>query len=80
LEWGDERRRGLMAGWPRLCVPLGPLSSTGMVKMTNAMSGGGFDSRGRRISFLAGVVLIGIGPFSDRALEASLLVRGGGLP
>lgn len=60
-----------MAGWPQLGVPLGLHSSTGMVKMTNAMSGGGFDSRGRRVSFLAGVVLIGIGLYVRlRVLES----------
>ncbi|WSA71657.1 MFS transporter [Streptomyces sp. NBC_01800] len=71
MEWGDERRSGLMAGWPRLGVPLGLLSSTGMVKMTNTMSGGGFDSWGWRISFLASVVLIGIGLYARlRVLES----------
>ncbi|WP_406435401.1 MFS transporter [Streptomyces sp. NBC_01589] len=35
------------------------------------MSGGGFDSRGRRVSFLAGVVLIGIGLYVRlRVLES----------
>ena len=71
MEWGDERRRGLMASWPQLGVPLGLLASTGMVKMTNAMSGGGFDSWGWRIPFLASVVLIGVGLYVRlRVLES----------
>ncbi|GGJ55825.1 MFS transporter [Streptomyces brasiliensis] len=71
MEWGDERRRGLMASWPQLGVPLGLLASTGMVKMTNAMSGDGFDSWGWRIPFLASVVLIGIGLYVRlRVLES----------
>jgi MFS family permease len=71
MEWGDERRRGLMASWPQLGVPLGLLASTGMVKMTNTVSGGGFDSWGWRIPFLASVVLIGIGLYVRlRVLES----------
>ncbi|GAA3811740.1 MFS transporter [Streptomyces chiangmaiensis] len=71
MEWGDKRRRGLMASWPQLGVPLGLLASTGMVKMTNAVSGGGFDSWGWRIPFLASVVLIGIGLYVRlRVLES----------
>ncbi|MDQ0988908.1 MFS transporter [Streptomyces sp. V3I7] len=61
MEWGDQRRRGLMASWPQLGVPLGLLVSTGMVKLTNSVSGDGFDNWGWRIPFLASAVLIGIG-------------------
>ncbi|MFF4508161.1 MFS transporter [Streptomyces sp. NPDC001401] len=71
MEWGSERRRGLMASWPQLGVPLGLLASTGMVKLMNAASGDGFDSWGWRIPFLASVVLIGIGLYVRlRVLES----------
>jgi MFS family permease len=62
MEWGSRRRRGLMASWPQLGVPLGLLASTGMVKlMSGTVSGDAFDSWGWRVPFLASVVLIGIG-------------------
>ncbi|GAA3806405.1 MFS transporter [Streptomyces coacervatus] len=71
MEWGSERRRGLMASWPQLGVPLGLLASTGMVKLMNAVSGDGFDSWGWRIPFLASVVLIGVGLYVRlRVLES----------
>ncbi|GAA2650520.1 hypothetical protein [Paractinoplanes durhamensis] len=33
MEWGSIRRRGLMAGWPQLGVPLGLVTSTGVVRL-----------------------------------------------
>ncbi|MGI5453939.1 MFS transporter [Streptomyces sp. CA-249302] len=71
MEWGPERRRGLMASWPQLGVPLGLLASTGMVKLMNATAGDGFDSWGWRVPFLASAVLIGIGLYVRlRVLES----------
>ncbi len=61
MEWGSQKRRGLMASWPQLGVPLGLLASTGMVKLMTATAGGGFDSWGWRVPFLASAVLIAIG-------------------
>ncbi|WP_330455720.1 MHS family MFS transporter [Streptomyces sp. NBC_00820] len=61
MEWGSRRRRGVMASWPQLGVPLGLLASTGMVKLMNATTGDDFDDWGWRVPFLASVVLIGIG-------------------
>ncbi|NUP61916.1 MAG: MFS transporter, partial [Nonomuraea sp.] len=71
MEWGSPRRRGLMASWPQLGVPLGLLASTGMVKLMNSVAGGGFDSWGWRVPFLASAVLIGIGLYVRlRVLES----------
>ncbi|HEV7629144.1 MAG TPA: MFS transporter, partial [Streptomyces sp.] len=42
MEWGSERRRGLMASWPQLGVPLGLLASTGMVKLMSSATGDDF--------------------------------------
>jgi metabolite-proton symporter len=61
MEWGDKRRRGLMASWPQLGVPMGLLLSTGMVKWMSAVTGPGFDTWGWRIPFLFSIVLVGIG-------------------
>jgi MFS family permease len=52
-------------------VPLGLLASTGMVKLMNSVAGGGFDSWGWRVPFLASAVLIGIGLYVRlRVLES----------
>jgi metabolite-proton symporter len=71
MEWGSERRRGFMASWPQLGVPLGLLASTGMVKLMSSAAGDGFDSWGWRVPFLASIVLIGIGLYVRlRVLES----------
>ncbi|MFE2992054.1 MFS transporter [Streptomyces sp. NPDC059262] len=61
MEWGSKKRRGLMASWPQMGVPLGLLASTGMVRWMTSATGDGFESWGWRIPFLASAVLIAIG-------------------
>jgi metabolite-proton symporter len=61
MEWGAQHRRGLMASWPQLGVPLGLLLSTGMVKVMSAATGPDFERWGWRVPFLASIVLVGIG-------------------
>jgi metabolite-proton symporter len=61
MEWGNRRRRGLMASWPQLGVPLGLVLSTGMVRLTTSWTGSDFDNWGWRIPFLVSVALIGVG-------------------
>jgi metabolite-proton symporter len=61
MEWGTRRRRGLMASWPQLGVPLGLVLSTGMVRLTTSWTGSSFDNWGWRIPFLVSIALIGVG-------------------
>ncbi|MGW4390378.1 MFS transporter [Streptomyces sp. NPDC004685] len=61
MEWGSRKRRGLMASWPQMGVPLGLLASTGMVRWMTSATGDDFESWGWRIPFLASAVLIAIG-------------------
>ena len=61
MEWGSKGRRGLMASWPQLGVPMGLLLSTGMVKWMSAVTGPNFDRWGWRVPFLVSIVLVGIG-------------------
>jgi MFS family permease len=61
MEWGSHRRRGLMASWPQLGVPMGLLLSTGMVKLMTVISGDSFLRWGWRVPFLVSIVLVGIG-------------------
>jgi len=61
MEWGDQKRKGLMASWPQLGVPMGLLLSTGMVKLMSSVAGDGFDTWGWRVPFLVSIVLVAIG-------------------
>jgi len=71
MEWGSQRRRGLMASFPQMGVPLGLLLSTGMVKLMENVAGDGFDRWGWRVPFLASIVLVGIGLYVRlRVLES----------
>ena len=71
MEWGSLRRRGLMASWPQLGVPLGLVLSTGVVRLMTDWTGASFDNWGWRIPFLLSIVLIGIGLYVRlRVLES----------
>jgi metabolite-proton symporter len=61
MEWGNPRRRGLVASWPQLGVPIGLLLSTGAVSLFSHLTGDAFETWGWRIPFLFSIVLIGIG-------------------
>jgi MFS family permease len=61
MEWGPLRRRGLMASWPQLGVPIGLLLSTGMITLVSAATGASFSSWGWRIPFLTSLVLVAVG-------------------
>jgi metabolite-proton symporter len=61
MEWGDQRRRGLVASWPQVGVPIGLLLSTGAVSLFTHVTGDGFDSWGWRIPFLLSLLLVALG-------------------
>jgi metabolite-proton symporter len=61
MEWGSAKRRGFMASWPQVGVPLGLLASTGMVKLMSSVSGDSFETWGWRVPFLASIVLVVVG-------------------
>ncbi len=61
MEWGVRTRRGLMASWPQLGVPLGLLLSTGAVRLLSTWTGSSFNNWGWRIPFLISIVLIAVG-------------------
>jgi MFS family permease len=63
MEWGHQERRGLSASWPQLGVPLGLVLSTGLVRLTTALTGADFVTYGWRIPFLLSLVLIAVGLF-----------------
>jgi MFS family permease len=71
MEWGPQRRRGLMASFPQLGVPLGLLTSTGAVKLMESWTGDSFDTWGWRVPFLLSAVLVAVGLYVRlRVLES----------
>jgi metabolite-proton symporter len=76
MEWGNPRRRGLIASLPQAGVPIGLLLSTGAVTLCSNLTGSGFDTWGWRIPFLASVLLIGVGMWARLGvLESPLFSR-----
>lgn len=71
MEWGSRRRRGLMASFPQMGVPMGLLLATAAVKIFEAWAGPSFETWGWRIPFLLSGVLVLIGLYVRlRVLES----------
>jgi metabolite-proton symporter len=76
MEWGNPQRRGFVASWPQVGVPIGLLLSTGAVSLTSHLTGDAFETWGWRIPFIASAVLIGIGLWVRLGvLESPLFAR-----
>jgi metabolite-proton symporter len=61
MEWGSVRRRGLVASWPQLGVPIGLILGNGALLVFSNLSGSGFLTWGWRIPFILSLVLLVIG-------------------
>jgi metabolite-proton symporter len=61
MEWGDRKRRGLMASWPQIGVPIGLILGTVAMSSVATASGDAFKNWGWRLPFLFSLVLVGIG-------------------
>jgi MFS family permease len=61
MEWGKQHRRGLMASWPQIGVPIGLLLGTGMMTAIALAAPDAFKAWAWRIPFLASLVLVAIG-------------------
>ncbi|GAA4535410.1 MFS transporter [Amycolatopsis samaneae] len=62
MEWGDQRKRGLLASFAQVGVPVGLVLGTGgMTLLSATLSPAAFDSWGWRLPFLASLVLVGVG-------------------
>jgi metabolite-proton symporter len=71
MEWGKRTRRGLMASWPQLGVPLGLVLSTGIFRLMTDWTGPDFEHWGWRIPFLLSIVLLAVGLYVRlRVLES----------
>jgi MFS family permease len=76
MEWGKQRRRGLMASWPQIGVPIGLLLGTGMMTLIALGAPGAFKAWAWRIPFLASLVLVAIGLWVRlKVLETPLFAR-----
>jgi metabolite-proton symporter len=71
MEWGSRKRRGFMASWPQLGVPLGLLLSTAMVQVMSGQTGEEFLTWGWRVPFLVSLLLVAVGLYVRlRVLES----------
>ncbi|WP_406632271.1 MFS transporter [Amycolatopsis sp. WGS_07] len=62
MEWGNQRRRGLLASFAQVGVPVGLVLGTGgMTLLSATLSPEAFSSWGWRIPFLLSLVLVAIG-------------------
>jgi MFS family permease len=61
MEWGGQRRRGLIASWPHLGVPIGLILGYGSLFVFGNLSGSGFLTWGWRIPFILSLVMLVIG-------------------
>ncbi|MFB4316699.1 MFS transporter [Actinomadura sp. 21ATH] len=61
MEWGDQRRRGLMASLPQIGVPIGLILGTGAMTAIALSAEDAFTAWAWRIPFLLSLVLVAIG-------------------
>jgi metabolite-proton symporter len=61
MEWGSQKRRGLMGSWAQAGVPLGLLLGTGMMTAIALSAPAAFAAWAWRIPFLVSLVLVAIG-------------------
>jgi MFS family permease len=77
MEWGDQKRRGLMASLPQLGVAFGLILGTGFLYLLSwRLTDAQFQSWGWRIPFVFSVVMVGIGLYIRvRILETPMFAR-----
>jgi MFS family permease len=76
MEWGRQHRRGLMASWPQIGVPIGLLLGTGAMTAIALSAEAAFKAWAWRIPFLASLLLVAIGLFVRlKVMETPLFAR-----
>lgn len=61
MEWGSNPRRGLIASWPQVGVPIGLILGNGALLVFSGLAGPAFLDWGWRVPFLVSIVLVLIG-------------------
>src|SRR6478735_4990855 len=77
MEWGDQKRRGLMASLPQLGVAFGLILGTGFLYLLSwRLTDAQFQSWGWRIPFVFSLVMVAIGLWIRmRILETPMFAR-----
>jgi MFS family permease len=76
MEWGKQHRRGLMAAWPQIGVPIGLLLGTGAMTAIALSAQDAFKAWAWRIPFLASLLLVAIGLWVRlKVLETPMFAR-----
>ena len=77
MEWGDQKRRGLMASLPQLGVAFGLILGTGFLYLLSAaLTDSQFQAWGWRIPFLFSLVMVAVGLYIRlRILESPMFAR-----
>jgi MFS family permease len=76
MEWGNKKRRGLMASWPQIGVPIGLILGTVAMSLVASASGNAFKDWGWRLPFLFSLVLVAIGLWVRlRVMESPLFAE-----
>ncbi len=77
MEWGDQKRRGLMGSWPQLGVAIGLILSTGMLTLFSSVTtDSSFNSWGWRVPFLCSALLVAIGLYIRlRIMETPMFAK-----
>ena len=75
MEWGSVRRRGLVASWPQVGVPVGLILGNGALLVFSSLSGSGFLTWGWRIPFLLSLVLLVIGLYIRLGIAETPIFR-----
>jgi MFS family permease len=77
MEWGDQRRRGLMASFPQLGVAFGLILGTGFLYLLSwRLTDDQFQSWGWRIPFVFSLVMVAVGLYIRlKILETPMFAR-----
>ncbi|TMC09853.1 MAG: MHS family MFS transporter [Chloroflexi bacterium] len=75
MEWGSVRRRGLVASWPQVGVPIGLILGNGALLVFSNLSGSAFLSWGWRIPFILSLVLLLIGLYIRLGIAETPIFR-----
>jgi MFS family permease len=75
MEWGSRKRRGLIASWPQLGVPIGLILGNSALLLFSRISGSGFLAWGWRIPFALSLVLLVVGLYVRLGVSETPLFR-----
>ncbi|MBJ7612586.1 MAG: MHS family MFS transporter [Candidatus Dormibacteraeota bacterium] len=75
MEWGSNKRRGLVASWPQLGVPIGLILGNGALLVVSRLTGAAFLTTGWRIPFLLSLVLVAVGLYIRLGITETPLFR-----